>query len=345
MGVGLATVDLLCVVPRVERRLVEVSVFSMQGGGSATNILAVLSTLGVSGRYFGRVGDDEFGRFILRSLQGLSIDTSVLSIEKGKVSPVSVIEIDELSHKRKILLSRGNVTPLSTRDLPDRLLDGARLLCIDGSQPALQAAVAEKARAKGVTVLLNAIYAKTGLVTFHGNDVMWGFGRHPTAYDREEFLARLVEGKTGRVSAAGPRKAMRSGRADGCLLGGNLHCLLKLAGTPYFPDFSGAILCLESLGFEPAACDCMFRQLQQMGVFDQVAGVIVGYIDGVDNLPDATLHMEEVLLNVAGDYRFPILKANDFGHNCPNTTLPVGARVRLDAEEREIEILEQCVNH
>jgi sugar/nucleoside kinase (ribokinase family) len=163
VGVGLATVDLLCVVPRLERRLVEVSVFSMQGGGSATNILAVLSTLGVRGRYFGRVGDDEFGRFILRSLQGLSIDTSVLSIEKGKVSPVSVIEIDELSHKRKILLSRGNVTSLSTRDLPDRLLDGARLLCIDGSQPALQAAVAEKARAKGVTVLLNASQLSGGM--------------------------------------------------------------------------------------------------------------------------------------------------------------------------------------
>ena len=81
VGVGLATVDLLCVVPRVEQRLVEVSVFSMQGGGSAANILAVLSTLGVRGRYFGRVGDDEFGRFILRSLQQVHIDTSVLAIE------------------------------------------------------------------------------------------------------------------------------------------------------------------------------------------------------------------------------------------------------------------------
>ena len=163
VGVGLATVDLMCVVPRVEHRLVEVSVFSMQGGGSATNILAVLATLGVRGRYFGRVGDDEFGRFILRSLQQLRIDASMLSIEKGKVSPVSVIQIDELSHQRKILLSRGNVTALSTRDLPDRLLDGARLLCIDGSQPALQAAVAEKARAKGITVLLNASQLSGGM--------------------------------------------------------------------------------------------------------------------------------------------------------------------------------------
>jgi len=104
VGVGLATVDLLCVVPRVEQRLVEVSVFSMQGGGSATNILAVLSTFGVRGRYFGRVGDDEFGRFILRSLEQLQIDTSLLAIEKGKVSPVSIIQIDELSHKRKVFV-------------------------------------------------------------------------------------------------------------------------------------------------------------------------------------------------------------------------------------------------
>jgi muramoyltetrapeptide carboxypeptidase len=195
-----------------------------------------------------------------------------------------------------------------------------------------------------ITVLLNAIYAKTGLVTFHGNDVMWGFGRHPTAYDRQEFLARLVDGKIGKVIPAGPRKAMRSGRAEGRLLGGNLRCLLKLAGTPYFPDFSGAILFIESLGFEPAASDYMFRQLQQMGVFDQVAGVIVGYIDGVDNLPGARLYLEDVLLTVTQDYHFPILKTNDFGHNCPNTTLPVGARVRMDADEQEIEILEKCVN-
>jgi muramoyltetrapeptide carboxypeptidase len=196
-----------------------------------------------------------------------------------------------------------------------------------------------------ITVLLNAIYAKTGLVTFHGNDVMWGFGRYPTAYDRQEFLDRLVDGKIGRVTALGPRVAMRSGGAEGRLLGGNLRCLLKLAGTPYFPDFNGALLFVESLGFEPATCDYMFHQLQQMGVFEQIRGVIVGYIDGVDNLPEAELHMEDVLLTVTQDYHFPILKANDFGHNTPNTTLPVGAHVRMDAGEGEIEIVEECVNH
>jgi len=45
----------------------------------------------------------------------------------------------------------------------------------------------------------------------------------------------------------------------------------------------------------------------------------------------------------SADYGFPILKVNDFGHNCPNTVLPVGTKVKFDADTQEIEILEQCV--
>lgn len=195
-----------------------------------------------------------------------------------------------------------------------------------------------------ITVLLNAIYARTGLVTFHGNDLMWGFGRKPTPYDSQEFLHRLVEGRIGKIPANRPRQTIRRGRAEGRLLGGNLRCLLKLAGTHYLPDFSGAILFLESLGFDPASCDCMLHQLKQMGIFDQVRGVIIGYIDGVDNDPHADIYLQDVLLNVTGQYTFPVLKVNDFGHNCPNTVLPVGARVRIQADDiQEIEILEKCV--
>ncbi len=163
VGVGLATADLLFVCPRIEERLVEASVFSMQGGGSAANMLATLAVMGERTRFFGRIADDEHGRFILRSMQNLRIDTSMLSIEPDKVSPVSIIRIDELTRRRKILRSRGNVTPLATRDLPPDLLNDARLLIIDGSHPALQAAVAEKARDKGIPVLLNASQLSGGM--------------------------------------------------------------------------------------------------------------------------------------------------------------------------------------
>ncbi len=163
VGVGLATVDLLFVSPRIDERLVDASVFSMQGGGSAANMLATLAVMGERTRFFGRIADDEHGHFILRSMQNLRIDTSVLSIEPDKVSPVSVLQIDELTRRRKILRSRGNVTPLSPRDLPAGLLNDARMLVIDGSQPALQAAIAEKARDKGIPVLLNASQLSGGM--------------------------------------------------------------------------------------------------------------------------------------------------------------------------------------
>src|SRR5262249_31413029 len=61
VGVGLATVDLLCVVPRPEERLMEMKVFSMQGGGAIGTTMATVAHLGAKARFFGRVGDDDFG--------------------------------------------------------------------------------------------------------------------------------------------------------------------------------------------------------------------------------------------------------------------------------------------
>ena len=133
VGVGLATVDLLFVSPRIDERLVDASVFSMQAGGSASNMLATLAVMGEKTRFFGRIADDEHGHFILRSMQNLRIDTSMLMIEKDKVSPVSILQIDELTRRRKILRSRGNVTPLSPRDLSAGILNDAAMLVIDGT--------------------------------------------------------------------------------------------------------------------------------------------------------------------------------------------------------------------
>ncbi|MBI5382175.1 MAG: LD-carboxypeptidase [Opitutae bacterium] len=191
-----------------------------------------------------------------------------------------------------------------------------------------------------ITVLLNAFYAHTGLVTFHGNDVMWGLGRTPTAYDLREFTDRLVEAKIGPVAASRPRQTIRGGEASGPLIGGHLGCLLNLAGTPYWPDLTGTVLFLEHFQPAPARCDHELHHLAQMGVFDKIAGVLVGWVDGMENQP---VQLHDILLRITADYRFPILKVRDFGHNCPNTTLPIGARVHLDADRQSYEIVEPCL--
>jgi muramoyltetrapeptide carboxypeptidase len=189
-----------------------------------------------------------------------------------------------------------------------------------------------------ITVLLNALWKKAGLVTFHGNDIMWGFGRHPTKYDVHEAEARLVRGETGLVNKNSKWRVVRNGTAEGTLVGGNLDCLLKLAGTEYFPETKNATLFLEDYNPRPKAVDHRLCQLKQMGVFDEIEGVLVGFIYGLEGKKS---NMHDVLLRVTKGYDFPIVKCGDFGHNCPNTTLPIGTKARLSA--RGLELLEPCV--
>jgi muramoyltetrapeptide carboxypeptidase len=194
-----------------------------------------------------------------------------------------------------------------------------------------------------ITVLLNAIYHRTGLVTFHGNDILWGFGNNLVEYERSEFIRTLIDAEIGPIPPHGGRTTIRGGQASGKLLGGNLRCLLKLAGTPYWPDFTGAILFLEAYEISASACHTAFLQLQHMGVFDQIHGAVVGYIYSMQHNNEPRPHMEDVLLDVTRDKHFPILKMNDFGHVCPNTVLPVGGEVFLDASILSLELLTPVV--
>lgn len=188
-----------------------------------------------------------------------------------------------------------------------------------------------------ITALLNAFHARTGMVTFHGNDVMWGFGRKMTGYDISEFTGRLSEARGGTVEKNSVWKTVRGGIGEGRLLGGNLRCLLKLAGTPYMPDLTDSILFLEAFEMTPEICGYLLGQLGQTGAFERLRGVLIGYIWGLQSSAERRklARMEEMLVELSESYSFPVVKCDDFGHNCPNTVLPVGAMARISADGGE----------
>jgi sulfofructose kinase len=205
VGVGLATIDMLCVAPRIDERLVELSVFSIQGGGSVATGLATAATLGAKARFFGRLGDDDFGRFVQGGLTDQGVDTSLVSVEPGKISAVSLVHIDELTRRRKILFTRGSTSPLLPADLPPRLLDSAQVLVIDGYQPALQAALAEKARAKGITVLLNAGHLTGGMGELLAlSDIVIGSERFASEFAPSDDVEKSLR----EMTRIGPRIAV-----------------------------------------------------------------------------------------------------------------------------------------
>lgn len=222
-----------------------------------------------------------------------------------------------------------------------------------------------------ITALLVAIHARTGLVTMLGPAVMPQFGEfggvHPYTWANFERVVMRPEAP-GELTPAPqwiyehlrweqeddrPRRAvpnpgprtLRPGRAEGPILAGNAGTLLLLAGTPYWPNVDGVILCLEEDEDEsPATIDRMLTQLRQMGVYERIDGLVLGRFHPQVGF-SAEDSLEAMVLESTRGYTFPVVVDLDFGHTDPMVTLPLGVRALLDAapERPRLSLLEPAV--
>ncbi|MFW5746440.1 MAG: S66 peptidase family protein [Nanoarchaeota archaeon] len=194
-----------------------------------------------------------------------------------------------------------------------------------------------------IDVLHMAINKMTGLITFHGSDPKSGRGLDlDLDYTWDCFKERLV-GKQKHIVASSSRKTIRKGRAEGRIIGCNLSSILKLAGTEYFPDFTDAILFLEGYKDDMRHTICKLQQLEQIGVFKKIKGMVIGYVVGFQDEElkeelQITSSFEDIILDITKSSTFPIIKTNDFGHCSPNCFLPIGAPARIDTDRSNIDI-------
>jgi muramoyltetrapeptide carboxypeptidase len=204
------------------------------------------------------------------------------------------------------------------------------------------------------TALLLALHAKSGLVTFHGPVASSGF----TPFTVSQLEAILIEGRPDHamVTAEEHRKraqdephfvqrVLRSGSADGTLLGGNLSVLASLVGTPYLPDTRNALLFLEEISEAPYRIDRMLTQLEQSGALNDVRGAMLGVFVKCE----PTANEESLVLPQALDDHFsarPIPSAYglSFGHISSQWVLPIGIRARFNADARTLTLLESGVS-
>jgi sugar/nucleoside kinase (ribokinase family) len=154
VGVGSLALDQIGVGPNVRDPWIPLSQFTLQAGGPTGTALATMAALGARARYFGRLGDDEFGNLILRHLRGMGVDMSLTLREPERLSPSTFILLEEDTRRRFIRHTAGDVTPLAAGDIPEDLFDGVPLAYLDAELPVLQIAAAKRARARGARVLL-----------------------------------------------------------------------------------------------------------------------------------------------------------------------------------------------
>lgn len=179
-----------------------------------------------------------------------------------------------------------------------------------------------------LTCLLNAIYARTGVSggLWQAKNLAGPFG----ACQAEAFASSVFDGKNElfEISAAPIQGVPQGESLEGILVGGNVRCLLKLAGTPYLPDFEGKLLFLESWAGGAARITALFSQMSQMGVFRKIKGLILGTFTEMDEKkeqPDAV----QLAVQIVDDPALPIFKTGQVGHGKDSRALPVGETVLL----------------
>jgi muramoyltetrapeptide carboxypeptidase len=179
-----------------------------------------------------------------------------------------------------------------------------------------------------ITALHAAIGERSGVVTFHGPTARGAL----TDFSRDSLTRATIEQRDSCGPAPGAR-VLRGGRAEGRLVGGNLALLAALAGTPYAPDYTNAILVVEDVGEPVYRIDRMLRQLALAGSLGRVAGIAFGHFTEGDAEGDTSSRpLDDVLREAAEIVGVPALSGVPIGHVHDQWTLPLGAHAELDAD-------------
>ncbi|MFZ3077006.1 MAG: S66 peptidase family protein [Candidatus Aenigmatarchaeota archaeon] len=209
------------------------------------------------------------------------------------------------------------------------------------------------------TTLLDTIFAKTGMITFHGPDLIFGFGLPMSGMFKENLINTWFEGKVGQLQPNPNWKGLdklnkdekykgwqcvRKGKASGKLIGGNITCLANLDNTPFRPDYKNSILFLEAYAVSVEELDMTFTHFRQAKVFDEINGLILGHFYG-SHMEDKKQDREvkDVILEVTKKYSFPILEIGEVGHNVENYIIPIGCQATIDTEKKHFSIDEETV--
>ena len=184
-----------------------------------------------------------------------------------------------------------------------------------------------------LTAVLNALYAKAGMRTglyqirnLAGSAGEVSRGRFARAFLEpgmsevrgagEVPVAGEIPGAPGSDRTLSPItrfsvRMVRGSGMEGTLVGGNIRCFLKLAGTPYMPDIRGKILFLESNGGDRHRTAAAFSQLRQMGMFDGIAGLLLGTFTALDREMGRD-YVCRLACEAAGE--LPVAVTDEIGH-------------------------------
>ena len=174
-----------------------------------------------------------------------------------------------------------------------------------------------------LSTVINAIIAKTGrpAVNYQVRNILYEHAQKQIRYLHQNILADNIVLDDLEI------EFVRGTHIEGRVLGGNIRCFLKLAGTEYWPDMKNSILLLESLGGGVFQMMTMLEQYRQMRVFDQINGVLLGTFTKMEKekcLPA----IQDLVLSIVPE-NVPVAKTRFIGHNTDARAIVLGKHISI----------------
>jgi len=186
-----------------------------------------------------------------------------------------------------------------------------------------------------VTALHAGMAARTSLATLHGPMVA-SLARHGPSARR--LLLWLRGAATPTLFRLTGGQVVRGGRARGVAVGGNLSVLCALVGTPWEPDWEGAVVFLEDVGEPLYRLDRMLTHLRLASRLQRVAAVVVGRCRGCGRGEVRWRQRWRELVAAAVPPPAVVLEGLPFGHGTVNVPFPLGVEVEVDTDRGVVRV-------
>ncbi len=191
-----------------------------------------------------------------------------------------------------------------------------------------------------LTALQMGLLAHTGAGSWHGPMALDDFSRSEATGGVDEVTRDcFAEAMGGELEAVGFRtEAGFDGvGARGLLWGGNLTLLCSLLGTKHWPEVKGGILFVEDVNEHPYRVERNLLQLHQAGVLARQKAVVLGAFSAWKATPlDRGYTLKTAVAHLRNVLKPPVLTGLPFGHVPTKVTLPVGRRVELLVDGRNV---------
>jgi len=196
-----------------------------------------------------------------------------------------------------------------------------------------------------ITALLIAIYAKTGLICFHGPVGLSSWNEFSIDHVNKVLTSSAPALLQQPENNKSELRTINSGKASGVLVGGNLSVLVGIIGSDYLPKWKEKILFLEDISEDVYRIDRMITQIKIAGILDQLSGIVFGKCtDCVAKEPNNSLTLDQIFDDHFKPLGIPVFSGSMIGHISDKFTMPIGVRAEIDADNGTIQMLESAVS-